>query len=261
MIPSLVPAPAALTKPYTPYVDSTGALYGAAEGETNFVVNPNLKDPYSIAINAGIQQELPFHMIMKINYSGRLGRRLLADADGGQVIDVPDTSGKSTQTMAQAFAALTTQTRAGATAGQITPQPWFENVLAPYGAQTSLQNNTNLVAAMVSQLAPRGDISDMLQTLNEYSYFLGFTGFLPQNVGIPSQFGSNTYLTNQGNSNYHGLLVTIDKNFSQGLRFDFNYTWSHSIDNTSLRRKRECAVYQQRVHLRHPSATCLPGEF
>ena len=62
----------------------------------------------------------------------------------------------------------------------------------------------------------------------------GFTGFLPTNVGIPSQFATNAYLTNMGSSNYHGLLVTVDKNISNGLRGEFNYTWSHSIDNTSL---------------------------
>ena len=61
-----------------------------------------------------------------------------------------------------------------------------------------------------------------------------FTGFLPTNIGIPSQFGTNAYLTNKGSSNYHGLLVTLDKNISQGLRFEFNYTWSHSIDNASV---------------------------
>jgi hypothetical protein len=87
---------------------------------------------------------------------------------------------------------------------------------------------------MVGQLGNRGDMSDMLQALAAYSYFYGFTGFLPTNVGIPSQFGSNAYLGNQGNSNYNGLLLTLSKNMSQGLRFDFNYTWSHSIDNTSL---------------------------
>jgi hypothetical protein len=30
------------------------------------------------------------------------------------------------------------------------------------------------------------------------------------------------------------MLLTVDKNLSQGLRFEFNYTWSHSMDNTSL---------------------------
>ena len=37
-----------------------------------------------------------------------------------------------------------------------------------------------------------------------------------------------------GSSNYHSMLLTLDKNLSQGLRFEFNYTWSHSIDNTSM---------------------------
>ena len=215
-----------------------GQPYGLALGETNFIISPNLKDPYSIAINAGVQQEFPGHILMKLSYAGRLGRRLLADTDGGQVLDVPDYTKKSTQTLAQAFAGLTTQTRAcqaaGAATCTLTPQPWFEDVLPAYGALIGLKNNTNLVNAMVGQLAPRGDISDSLQAMAYYSVFQGFTGFLPTNIGIPSQFGSNAFLTNQGSSNYHGLLLTLTKKAENGLSFDFNYTWAHSIDNTSL---------------------------
>lgn len=239
---SLNPLPAALTKPYTPYVDGSGTPYGLAAGETNFVISPNLKDPYSIAFNFGIQQELPDHILLKLSYAGRLGRRLLADADAGQVIDVPDYTGKSTQTLAQAFAGLTTQIRACQAAAQqscnLTPQPWFEDVLAPYGTAYGYGSNTNLVDAIADLYAGRGDIADAIYLLGAYSYSPGnsdgLQGFLPTNIGIPSQFGSNAYLTNQGNSNYNGLLLTLTKNLSQGLRFDFNYTWSHSIDNTSL---------------------------
>ena len=226
------PAPSPIASPYTPYVDGSGFPYGLAEGSTGFVISPNLKDPYSIALNFGVQQEIPGHMILKVNYVGRLGRRLLADADANQVIDVPDFTGGSTQTMAGAFADLTTQLRAGATSHTVTAEPWFEDVLGAY--QGVRGTNTKLVAAMVGQLAKRGDISDSLQTMAAYSDFYGYDGFLPTNIGIPSQFGTNAYLTNKGSSNYHGLLLTLDKNISQGLRFEFNYTWSHSIDNTSL---------------------------
>ncbi len=229
---SLNPPPAPVTTPYVPFVDSTGAPYGLAAGQTSFVISPTLKDPYSIALNAGIQQEFPGNTILKVNYVGRLGRRLLADADASQVIDVPDYTGKSNQTMVGAFANLNTQLRAGTT---LTPQHWFENVLAPgTGAAAGVGNNTNLVASMAGQYGIRGDITDALATIAAYTYFFGFTGFLPTNIGIPSQFGSNAYMTNMGSSNYHGLLLTVDKNLSAGLRFDFNYTWSHSIDNTSL---------------------------
>jgi hypothetical protein len=228
---SLNPAPEPVSTPYVPYVDSTGTPYGLAQGQTSFVISPTLKDPYSIALNFGVQQQLPGHVVLKVNYAGRLGRRLLATADASQVIDVPDYTGGSTQTMAGAFAGLTADLRANV--ATLTPQPWFENVLGT-GYQGILGNNTNLVAAMAGQLAERGDISDSLQALAFYTYYVGFTGFLPTNIGIPSQFGTNAYLTNMGSSNYHGLLLTLDKNLSQGLRFEFNYTWSHSIDNTSV---------------------------
>jgi hypothetical protein len=135
--------------------------------------------------------------------------------------------------MAQAFAGLTTELRSGTT---LTPQPWFEDVLLPgTGASVGAGNNTNLVAAMAGQYAIKGDMSDSLAAMATYTYTIGlFSGFLPTNIGIPSQFGTNSYLTNMGSSNYHGLLLTVDKNVSNGLRAEFNYTWSHSIDNTSL---------------------------
>ena len=228
----LNPLPSPIASPFTPYVDGFGNPYGLAAGETGFVIDPHLKDPYSIALNFGVQQELPGHMVLKVNYAGRPGRRLLADADANQVIDVPDYTGGSTQSMAGAFAGLTTQLRAGTLVGSLTPQPWFEDVLGNYTG--IFGNNTNLVAAMIGQLGDRGDIADSLYTMAAYTYSFGFTGFLPTNIGIPSQFGTNAYLTNKGSSNYHAMLVTLDKNISQGLRFEFNYTWSHSIDNSSV---------------------------
>lgn len=212
--------------PYTPNVDSTGKPVGLAGGTLNFVIPKDLKDPYSIALNFGIQQELPGHTVLKLSYVGRLGRRLLADADASQVIDVPDYTHKSTQSMSQAFAGLTTQLRQGAST--LTAQPWFEDVLPPgLGVMYGFNNNTEMVAAYTGQIAYRGDISDAL-------YYLAYFGLLPTNIGMPSQFGSNAYLTNMGSSNYNGMLLTVDKNMSQGLRAEFNYTWSHSIDNTSL---------------------------
>ena len=71
---------------------------------------------------------------------------------------------------------------------------------------------------MAHDYALRGDISDALYFMSYYSYFGGFTGFLPTNIGIPSQFGTNAYLTNKGSSNYHGLLLTLDKNISNGVQ-------------------------------------------
>lgn len=230
----LNPLPAPSTLPYVPFVDGTGTPYGLAAGETGFEISPNLKDPYNIDLNFGVQQELPGHFILKLNYVGKLGRRLIATADANQVVDVPDFTGKSTQSMAAAFAGLTKQMRVNTPAAAITPQPWFEDVLTPgTGKSVGLPNNTRLVRSFIGVLGSRGDISDSLQALAFYSYYYGYN-FLPTNIGIPSQFGTNAYLTNLSSSNYHGMLVTLDKNMSAGLRFKFNYTWSRSIDNSSV---------------------------
>ena len=54
------------------------------------------------------------------------------------------------------------------------------------------------------------------------------------NVGSAAQFSENTFYTNKGFSSYNGLLVSLQKNLSHGLQFDVNYTWAHSIDNSSF---------------------------
>ncbi|MGB7265398.1 MAG: hypothetical protein WBC92_07780, partial [Terracidiphilus sp.] len=70
-----------------------------------------------------------------------------------------------------------------------------------------------------------GDFGDFVWSSSSY---------LPPNVGEAAQFANNDFYDNAGFSNYDGLLVTLQKNVSHGLHFDFNYTWSHSIDNTSF---------------------------
>lgn len=230
------PVIAAPSKPYTPNLNSQGnpAGLGASLGTT--VIDSHLKDPYNITMNFGIQQEMPWHMIMRASYAGRLGRRLLGQADAAQLIDTTDT--QSGQTLSQAFAYLTTASRAGVSPTNSVAQPFFEHVLpANYYAgrscgtlnnQTVLCNsNTAFVAFSQSSFVNLGDITDALQNLAS-------GGSLPPNVGLASQFARATYYTNRGFSNYHGLLFTINKNFSDGLKFDFNYTWSHSIDNVSV---------------------------
>ena len=226
--PGLAPTPLPIASGYIPYVDPETGPFGLAAGQEGFDIDPKLKDPYSIAVNAGVQQELPWHMILNINYAGRFGRRLLADADASQVLNFPDSI--SGQTLSQAFAGLTADLRAG---GNITPQPWFENVVGNQigGAGNCIADGfsscTALVAATTGQFGVRGDIGDAIP------FGLAGYGLLPNNVAMPSQFAGNAFLTNKGSSSYNGLLVSISKNFSQGLRFDFNYTWSHSIDNNS----------------------------
>jgi len=229
--PSLPSAPA-ITKPYSPFIgpadpncDGAVGPCGLANGGAfNVSVDRHLPTPYNIVYNLGIEQEFKGGFIFKLGYVGRLGRRLLAQADAEQLIDFPDKA--SGQKLSQALANLTTWLRQNPNADiQTVPaQPWFENVLNhPAGGGS----NTAYIASQCSPYPARGDAADTAQCMSFY-------GLLPANVGMASQFSENTFFTDMGFSAYNGLLATLHKNTNHGLQFDLNYTWSHSIDNVSL---------------------------
>jgi len=215
------PTPVAPYEPFSAGGNPIGLQLGTA---FNATIDPSLKTPYSIVFNFGVQRAMPWDMILKANYVGRLGRRLIAQADAEQVIDFPDpTSG---QLYSQAFSSIVQQVRAGATASTVTPQPWFENMMAAgTGTGAGFANNTQFVVANIGGYVYRGDFADSTQFMS---------GFVPQNVGMAAQFSENTFYTNKGFSSYNAFLVTVQKNLSHGLQYDLNYTLAHSIDNVSL---------------------------
>jgi hypothetical protein len=222
--PPQASAPATPKPPYQPYI-SDGLPIGLQNGGAfNEMIDPNLKTPYSIMLNFGMQHQFAYGTILKVNYVGRLGRRLLAQADSNQLIDFPDKA--SGQFMSQAMANITKEVRAGKDPANLPAEPWWENQVSPgIGQAYGFPNNTSFVASELESLVEKGDFADTIQ---------GLSGLLDYNVGMGAQFSENTIYTNKGFSAYNGLLVTVNKNLSHGLQFDFNYTWSHSIDNVSI---------------------------
>ncbi len=217
-------APATPKPPFQPYVQA-GVPFGLQNGGAfNEMIDPNLKTPYSIVLNFGMQHEFGGGVVLKASYVGRLGRRLLAQADANQLIDFPDK--KSGQLMSDAYSKMVVQLRNGADPTNLPAQPWMENLLpAGIGAANGYPNNTSFVADNIQSLLVKGDFADSIQALS---------GLLPYNVGMGAQFSENTVYTNKGFSSYNGLLLTVQKNMTHGLQFDANYTWSHAMDNTSL---------------------------
>jgi hypothetical protein len=53
-----------------------------------------------------------------------------------------------------------------------------------------------------------------------------YTFFARQGSALPTWM-------NAGNAEFHGATISIRRAYSSGLAFDFNYTFSHSIDNAS----------------------------
>jgi hypothetical protein len=238
--PPAPPTAPAVTPPYYPWVNNPTSASpeptGLLNGEFNETVDPHFKTPFSFLPTFGMQHEFPKGFILKADYVGRFGRRLMAQADMSQLVDFPDKV--SGQSMSQAYSAIVQQARACQAAGTatcaFTPQPWFENVLgAGSGAAAGYNNNTEL-AANIAPYVSRGDFADWLFSLAGTPGTLASGYALPANIGMASQFAENTVYTNKGFSSYNGLLLTVHKNAGFGLTFDINYTFSHSIDNVSV---------------------------
>lgn len=90
-----------------------------------------------------------------------------------------------------------------------------------------------------------GDETTPLANLDYWgSDFSGNAGILGKSgTYYPSIFGPNAFFNSQfhslyawrstGNSNYHAMQVILRKRMSHGVQFDFNYTYSKSIDLSS----------------------------
>jgi hypothetical protein len=215
--PPVAVVPPVITRPITPFVDSTGFPFGVQQDQFIYAVDPKFKTPYEEVFGLSVQRELPGNTLLEVDYVGRLGRRLFAQSDAAQIVDFKDNA--SGQGLIDAFNQVSTAVRAGTPPGSITPQPFFENQIGP-GATDFLAGTS------LSSLFANGDISDFIVTLNA-------VGFINPNIGLPGQAASIGYVSSKSSSSYNGLLVILRKRMSHGLQLDFDYAFSHSIDNTS----------------------------
>jgi len=224
------PTPPTITVPFTPNVDSGGNPVGLQNGgfPNFFSFARNLKTPYAMQMSFGIQRELPGNFLLEVNYFGRLGRRLISVGDSAQLVNFKDPA--SGQLYLAAFGGLQKQLLSGVSPGKLTVQPWFENqIAAALGASCNDVFHISCTEIVALNLAQFVDIGDATSTIQKLAQF----GVLPENVGLPSQTGSAGYLGNFSNSYYHSMLLSLRKKFSNNLQFDFDYTYSHSIDTDS----------------------------
>jgi hypothetical protein len=271
--PGVGPGSPTIPRPYTPFVTpSNGAncpvgsgLYGAdvfvpagqpcAVGLFNnqdlFQLNNTLKMPYSMSVSFGLQRELPKNFILEVSYFGKFGRRLIGTADPAQQVNFVDPA--SGQSLNNAYGniqnAVCGTTGPGQpctvntnmiNSGTVPAQPWFENqinaalssVIGPgttcAGAFAGVPNCTNLAV---------GDLgitnSFLIGDLSTVDVVLADLALILPNTGLPYQTGSVASVGNFGSSDYHSLIVTLRKKYSNNLYFDFDYAYAHAIDNVS----------------------------
>jgi hypothetical protein len=225
-------APQTVTSPVTP---------SKPYGETlSFSVDPFIKVPRNHVIDFTIQRDLPWRLIMEVGYIGRFARNLYMNGNMNAVpFNFKDT--KSGQTFAQAFDAVAGQLRAGVAPANVTPQPYFENIYGAALATTAGPNATAKIAAARASNFTNGLISSLAQV------YLDATVCGTSNLCQPlTNLQSQDLLVrfSGGYSNFHGMVLTLRKRFSQGFAFDFNYTVSKSLDNSGLANQNQVAEFQ-----------------
>jgi hypothetical protein len=230
-LPAL-PAASGGSFPYTP-----ATITGGFNQDVG--VDPNLVAPYSFVLNLNYAKEIPGKMTLEVGYAGRLSRKNLVQQD----FDQPLTGFKdpvSGQTWIQGAGALRTLYDAGLTPTQVKSNPgsvplvpFIENMfptLKNYYFPGSA--SANYFDVVYNQNA--GSDLDGLNQVDrsrkpDGTCFskLGCNTFYPlQLAGLPTW-------TNSGFSTYHAGTLSIRRPLANGVGFDFNYTLSHSIDNSS----------------------------
>jgi len=200
----------------------------------NFGLDTHLHTPYAETFSLGAQRELPGGFQLEVDYFGRLGRRLFVLADAAQLVNFVDPTSK--HSFVGDTTTLELEARQNVNPNNVAPLPFFEN---------QIQQGTGLTCAQVNQQifgTPFATCTQAIYALNQTALQQGnlsaaaFTilGLVPANVVIPPQFFVNALGTNKGYSSYHAMFVSLRKRLSHNLQFDFNYTYSHSIDNSSV---------------------------
>jgi len=203
------PAPGALTPPIVP-VAPLGEIL-------SFQNDPQFQVGRSHMVDFTIQRSLPGQLIFEAGYVGRFARHLPASVNFNSVPYMFKDKA-SGQTFAQAFDAVATALRNNV---PVASQPWFENLVPnACGSGTS----TSCMAAISGASFQNDNLSDLFLTMDFIRSGAGLTPF--NNLQVLDLFTR----TSRDTSNYNALVLDLRNNSWHGLLFDFNYTFSKSLD-------------------------------
>jgi hypothetical protein len=221
-----------------------------------FGMDNKLKTPYSYTLDLSIGRELGHGLTLEAAYVGRLSHRLLSQFDVASPLDLVDP--KTKIDYFTAVTALAKLYRKGIPTGSITPAMvgptasyWYDMIQALPPQQAGQP------APSYSLFSSGGGTTDALKAMYDLFSFFSFNettalqgidqgwGLFDPNIGtsyyatggpysfVDPQFAALYSWRSVGTANYHALQVNLKKRMTHGVQFDFNYTFSKSIDISS----------------------------
>jgi len=207
-------------------------------------LDSDLHAPTQYVWNLTFERQLPKGALISASYIGRMGRSLLARRDIAAFNNLRDpATGIDWYTAGTAIEKLRQQ---GASIDQIpsllSPQvaQYFDNmfpanlaqIIGDYDGLNYDPSWTNAQAFLEYQ-----DPSNAYFTANDWTDVQGEIDNALAYNGYPipfmqPQYGALSTWATIGNANYHGLTASFQQRLSS-LTLDFNYTFSHSLDDSS----------------------------
>ena len=210
----------------------------------------SIKTPYSYMLDFSITRELPRNVTLEVSYVGHLAHRLLVQEDLAMPLDLVDK--KTGIDYFKAVDRLNQLGQANTPASAITPAlvgptaAYWTDMMQPVAAGGAY--------SVPGLGCPGSSTADPLQAayqlfncfifnettaLSDWDLY-GIPDANNSNLAYFPTTGQNSFWNRQysslyawrsiGNSSYHALEVSLRKRMAHGVQFDFNYTWSKSVD-------------------------------
>ena len=224
-------------------------------------INKNLKTPYAYTLDLSVTRELPGGFTLEVSYVGRLSRRLLTQLDVATPLNLKDP--KTGVDYFTATTALAKIYRTGVATNDFNASMVPSNI-AQYWADILQPLAPGDAYSVGSCVGPGGANSTTSPVVAAYDLFCGnslneTTGLLELDLGGLTGVSGNSYYPaagagnaygnaftfynpqfatlyvwkSMGTANYNAMQVDLQHKFSHGVQFDFNYTFSKSIDLAS----------------------------
>lgn len=226
----------------------------------NWGLDSSIKTPYSYTIDFSVGRELKSGFNLELSYVGRLSHRLLAQEDLAMPLNLKDPASgvdyfTAARRLSELAAAGTPVSSINASAVGPTAAYW-QNLMAPlapgdsYALSCSGGSTNDPVQAVYDLYScnvfnETTSLWQLDQAGSDFSGNPGIAGVQTDAQGnpinyYPTKLGPNAFFNEQfkslyawrsmANANYHALQVTLRKRMTHGVQFDFNYTFSKSID-------------------------------
>ncbi len=203
-------------------------------------LDDNLVSPINYQWNVTYGREFPKGFYVEASYIGRMARNLLASRDIMTPNDIRDPV--SGQTWYEAAGILETLRRNRTPITSIPNIPFFENMYTPGSIDgllfgTGLSNTQAAYGLMATNDTPGCEPSNPLtfgcyEFGNDWTFMQDiFDQFFDKHF-YNRQYGALSAYGTIAGSDYHGGTFSVRQRF-KGLSWDFNYTFSKSIDDAS----------------------------